>query len=44
MKSAFKAALLGAAAIALFGTAQAQAAGIGACLITKTETNPFSSR
>ncbi len=41
MKSAFKAALLGAAAIALFGTAQAQAAGIGACLITKTETNPF---
>jgi fructose transport system substrate-binding protein len=41
VKSAFKAALLGAAAIALFGTAQAQAAGIGACLITKTETNPF---
>ena len=41
MKSSFKAALLGAAAIALFGTAQAQAAGIGACLITKTETNPF---
>ena len=41
MKSAFKAALLGAAAIALFGTAQAQAAGIGACLITKTDTNPF---
>ncbi|MGL4295769.1 MAG: sugar ABC transporter substrate-binding protein [Aestuariivirga sp.] len=27
--------------MALFGTAQAQAAGIGACLITKTETNPF---
>jgi fructose transport system substrate-binding protein len=41
VKSSFKAALLGAAAIALFGTAQAQAAGIGACLITKTETNPF---
>ena len=41
MKSVLKAALLGAAAVALFGTAQAQAAGIGACLITKTETNPF---
>jgi fructose transport system substrate-binding protein len=27
--------------MALFSGAQAQAAGIGACLITKTETNPF---
>jgi fructose transport system substrate-binding protein len=41
MKSVLKAALLGAAAMALFSGAQAQAAGIGACLITKTETNPF---
>ena len=41
MKSAFKAALLGAAAIAIFGVAPSQAAGVGACLITKTETNPF---
>ena len=40
MKSVFKAALLGAAAMALFSTAQAQA-GVGACLITKTDTNPF---
>ena len=41
MKSVFKAALLGAAAIAVFGAAPSQAAGVGACLITKTETNPF---
>jgi fructose transport system substrate-binding protein len=41
VKSAFKAALLGAAAIAIFGVAPSQAAGVGACLITKTETNPF---
>ena len=41
MKSVVKAALLGAAAMALFSASQAQAAGIGACLITKTETNPF---
>ena len=41
MKSVLKAALLGAAAVALFGASQAQAAGIGACLITKTDTNPF---
>ncbi len=41
MKSVLKAALLGAAAMALFSGAQAQAAGVGACLITKTETNPF---
>ncbi len=41
MKSVLKAALLGAAAIAVFGAAPSQAAGVGACLITKTETNPF---
>ena len=41
MKSTFKAVLLGAVAMAFFGTVQSQAAGIGACLITKTETNPF---
>ena len=40
MKSILKAALLGAAAMALFGASQAQA-GVGACLITKTDTNPF---
>jgi fructose transport system substrate-binding protein len=27
--------------MALFSASQAQAAGVGACLITKTETNPF---
>jgi fructose transport system substrate-binding protein len=41
VKTVLKSALLGAAAIALFSASQAQAAGIGACLITKTETNPF---
>jgi fructose transport system substrate-binding protein len=41
VKTILKSALLGAAAIALFSASQAQAAGIGACLITKTETNPF---
>ena len=41
MNSILKSALLGAAAMAIFGAAQAQAAGIGACLITKTDTNPF---
>ena len=41
MKINLKSALLGAAALALFSASQAQAAGIGACLITKTETNPF---
>lgn len=41
MKSTFKAVLLGAAAMVIFGTAHSQAAGVGACLITKTETNPF---
>lgn len=41
VKTLFKAALLGAAAMAVFGAAPSQAAGVGACLITKTETNPF---
>ena len=41
MKSVLKAALFGAAAMALFSAAPAQAAGIGACLVTKTDTNPF---
>ncbi len=41
MKSILKTALLGAAFIGFAATAPAQAAGIGACLITKTETNPF---
>ncbi len=41
MKSILKTALLGAAAFAIFGAAQAQAAGIGACLITKEDANPF---
>ncbi len=41
MKSTFKAVLLGAAAMIIIGTAHSQAAGVGACLITKTETNPF---
>ena len=41
MKTLFKAALLSAAAMAVFGAAPSQAAGVGACLITKTETNPF---
>ncbi len=41
MKSILKTALLGAAAFAVIGVVQAQAAGIGACLITKTDTNPF---
>jgi fructose transport system substrate-binding protein len=41
VKTVLKAALLSAATLALFSAAPAQAAGIGACLITKTETNPF---
>jgi len=41
VKTLFKAALLSAAAMAVFGAAPSQAAGVGACLITKTETNPF---
>jgi len=36
-----KAAFLGAAAIAALGAGSASADGIGACLITKTDTNPF---
>jgi len=40
VKTVLKAALLGAAAMALFGAAQAEAATT-ACLITKTDTNPF---
>lgn len=34
-------ALLGAAAIAALAAAPAMAQGVGACLITKTDTNPF---
>jgi len=41
VKTLFKAALLSAAAMAVFAAAPSQAAGVGACLITKTETNPF---
>lgn len=41
MKTVLKAALFGAATMALFAGAPAQAAGVSACLITKTETNPF---
>ncbi len=41
MKTIVKTALLGAAIAAIAAAAPAQAAGIGACLITKTETNPF---
>lgn len=41
MKTVLKSALLGAAAMALFQAAPAQAQSVGACLITKTETNPF---
>ena len=33
--------LLGAIAMGALFAAPAQAAGIGACLITKTDTNPF---
>ena len=40
MKTILKTALLGAAAMALFGASQAQAATL-ACLITKNNTNPF---
>lgn len=40
MKTVLKSALLGAAMMAVFGAAPALA-GIGACLITKTDTNPF---
>jgi len=41
VKTLFKAALLSAAAMAVFAAVPSQAAGVGACLITKTETNPF---
>ena len=41
MKTMFKAALLSAAAMAVFAAVPSHAAGVGACLITKTETNPF---
>lgn len=41
MKTVLKTALLGAAFTAIAAAAPASAAGIGACLITKTETNPF---
>ena len=41
MKTVLKTVLLGAALAAITAAAPAQAAGIGACLITKTETNPF---
>ena len=40
MKALLKTALLGAGLLALASTS-GQAAGIGACLITKTDTNPF---
>jgi fructose transport system substrate-binding protein len=39
--SFIKASLMGAVALAAFSAASAQAADIGACLITKTDTNPF---
>jgi fructose transport system substrate-binding protein len=41
VKTVLKTALLGAAFAAFAAAAPAQAAGIGACLITKTDTNPF---
>jgi fructose transport system substrate-binding protein len=41
VKTILKSALLGAAFAAIIGAAPAFAAGVGACLITKTDTNPF---
>ena len=41
VSNALRGALLGAAAFVVFGSAQASAAGVSACLITKTDTNPF---
>jgi fructose transport system substrate-binding protein len=41
VKSILKTALLGAAFIGFAAVTPTQAAGIAACLITKTETNPF---
>ena len=39
--NALRGALLGAAALVVFGAGSANAAGVSACLITKTDTNPF---
>jgi fructose transport system substrate-binding protein len=41
VKSALTSLMLGAAVLGLAATAPAQGAEIGACLITKTDTNPF---
>ena len=41
MKSTLKSMLLGAALFGLAATAPALGAEVGACLITKTDTNPF---
>lgn len=41
MKSALTSLMLGAAVLGLAATAPAQGAEVGACLITKTDTNPF---
>jgi fructose transport system substrate-binding protein len=41
VKSILKTALLGAGFLAIAAVAPASAEGIGACLITKTDTNPF---
>jgi len=41
VKTIVKSALLGCALVGLAAAMPAQAAGVGACLITKTDTNPF---
>ncbi len=41
ISNTLKTALLGAAAAALFAAAPASAMDVGACLVTKTDTNPF---
>jgi fructose transport system substrate-binding protein len=41
VKSALTSLMLGAAVLGLAATAPAQGADVGACLITKTDTNPF---
>ena len=41
ISNSLKTALLGAAAAALFAAAPASAMDVGACLVTKTDTNPF---
>lgn len=41
MKSVLTSLMLGAAVVGVLAAAPAQAAEIGACLITKTDTNPF---